>query len=358
MFSRLIGNDGIKLKLRRLASSGRIPNSMLLTGDDGVGKREFAIEIAKSIVCRAPVDGEACDACPACRRAASFTFPKEEKKEDFERVFFSEHPDVGTVVPFNRNILVAAIRHLESEANFRPYEANARIFIVDEADKMNDSSSNALLNTLEEPPATTYLFLVTSRADKLLPTIRSRCQTLRFVPITASEIENYLITEKAFTHDEARLAARLSRGSLSRALSIQMSEIRKNRDAMMRLLAAALEGRGPAAGLKIAEAMHTAKDKGIFEENLDILQSLIHDVWGLKVSGGSSHVVNSDLESELRTLSNLSGSIDLPAWLETIDMVRADLQININRKIAADALAVTMTGRAIENNKLFAGRPG
>ena len=347
MFSKLIGNEGIKLTLRRLAASGRIPNSMLLSGDEGVGKRHFAIEIAKSIVCREPAEGEACDICAPCRRAESFTFPKEEKKDDFERVFFSEHPDVGIVVPFNRNILVAAIRHLESEANFRPYEGKARIFIIDEADKMNDSAANALLKTLEEPPPTTYIFLVTSRPDKLLPTIRSRCQSLRFIPVSASEIENYLISERAFTHDEARLAARLSRGSLSRALSMQMEGIRKNRDSMMKLLTAALEGRGLAAALKVTESMNGAKDKSTFEESLDILQSLIHDVWGLRVSGGSSQVVNTDLESALLTLSQDAGNIDLPGWLDLIDSIRADLQININRKIAADALAVNMAATVI-----------
>ena len=347
MFSKLIGNDGIKLTLRRLTAAGRIPNSMLLSGDEGVGKRQFAIEIAKSIVCREPVNGEACDVCPPCRRAGSFTFAKEEKKEDFERIFFSEHPDVGTVVPYNRNILVDAIRHLESEANYRPYEAKARIFIIDEADKMNDASANALLKTLEEPPPTTYIFLVTSRPDKLLPTIRSRCQSLRFVPVSAAEIENYLITEKAFTHDEARLAARLSRGSLSRALSIQMDGIRKNRDSMMKLLTAALERRGPAAALKVTEGLNAAKDKSVFEESLDILQSLIHDVWSMRVSDGTSPVVNSDLESELQVLSRHSSNIDLPGWLDLIDSMRADLQININRKIAADALAVKMTAEVV-----------
>ena len=342
MLSRLVGNEDVKMRLRSLAATGRIPHSLILSGDEGVGKKQFALEIARSFVCAEPVDAEACGVCPSCVRVEKFIYPKADDKEDHERVIFSEHPDVGMVVPYNRNILIKAIRHLESEANFRPYEAPARIFIIDDADKMNGPSANALLKTLEEPAPTTYILLVTSRPDSLLPTIRSRCQSLRFVPLTIEEIENYLIRERAFTHDEARLAARLARGSLGRAVSIDMVDIRRRRGAMMAITAAALDGHGIAAAIGSAEGMIDAKDKAAFEENLDLLQSLIHDVWTINVSGDSSRVVNSDLQEDLTRFSAVAGRHDLPLWMSSIDELRENLNININKKLAIDALLVQM----------------
>jgi DNA polymerase-3 subunit delta' len=257
---------------------------------------------------------------------------------------FSDHPDVGSVIPYNRNILVKAVRHLESEANFRPYEANARFFIVDDAHKMNESASNALLKTLEEPPPTSHIFLVTSRVDSLLPTIRSRCQVLRFAPVETTEIETFLVEQRAYTHDEARLAARLSRGSIGRAVSINVEQFRIRREKMLRVVSTAIESRDLSVLLRIAEEMNDAKNKELFEENLDTLQSLIHDVWTISVSKDAHRIVNTDLENDLIRLAEHVATSDLPSWLTSIDTLRDNLIVNINRKVATDALFVSMAG--------------
>ncbi len=343
MFSKLVGNDHIKHTLRHLLSNERVPNSLLFAGDEGIGKRQFALDLAKAMICLAPTDGEACDVCSACRRAGVFAFPKPDDKDAHKRVIFSDHPDVGTVIAYNRNILVDAVRHLESEANFRPYEARSRFFIIDEADKMNDAASNALLKTLEEPSQTTHIFLITSRPDSLLPTIRSRCQLLRFAPVEPAAIEKYLIDDRAFSHDEGRLAARLSRGSIGRAVSLSIEKFKTRRERMVAVVENAIETRDRAALLRIAEELNDAKNKDFFEENLDILQSLIHDVWTLRVGGDGDRIVNTDLAARLTPLAEKSNKADLAAWIGTIDQMRLDLAVNINRKIAADALFMSMT---------------
>lgn len=344
MFSKLIGNDNAKRSLKRLLANGRVPNSLLFAGDEGVGKRQFALQVAKAFVCKEPTDHEACGVCAACRRADVFVFPKSDKGDDFEQVFFSEHPDVGTVIPFKRNLRVNAIRDLEREANFRPYEAAARFFIIDDAHKMNDNAANALLKTLEEPPATSYIFLITSRPDSLLPTIRSRCQMMRFAPVETDEIERFLIDDRAFTHDEARLAARLARGSVGRAVSVDVAKFKANRERMMGVLRNAVETVDRAALLRISEELNDAKNKENFEENLDILESLIHDVWTLRMSGEDSRIVNTDLANDLSRIAENAVGLDLASWLGGIETMRENFAVNINRKIAADALFVTMAG--------------
>ena len=343
MFKNLIGNDHVKQTLKRLLAKGRVPNSLLFAGEMGVGKRQFALELAKAFVCKEPAYNEACGVCAACRRADVFVFPKSDKKEDFDVVFFSEHPDVGTVIPFKRNVRIGAIRDLEKEANFRPYEAPARIFIIDDAEKMADPAANALLKTLEEPASTTHIFLITSRPDSLLPTIRSRCQTLRFAPVATDEIEQFLISDQAFSHDEARLAARLARGSIGRAVSINVSQFRDRRTRMLGVIHNVIETGDRAALLRTSEELNDAKNKDNFEENLDILESLIHDVWSLRISGDGSRLVNTDLVDTLTPLTQNAGNADIPAWLSEIETMRENFAVNINRKVATDALFVSMT---------------
>src|ERR1043166_7003906 len=194
MFSNLIGNDEAKDTLRRLLSSGRLPRSLLFTGESGIGKKLFALELAKALNCRNRQGVEACDECSSCKRISRSSFPPfGDDDEDKARMVWSEHADVAMVRPYKQIIRVGPIRELEREANFRPFEGAARIFIIEDADHMNEQSANALLKTLEEPEPTTHLILTTTNPMALPATIRSRCHAIRFAPVPASEIEALLV---------------------------------------------------------------------------------------------------------------------------------------------------------------------
>jgi len=342
MFDKLIGNNHIKEGLRRLIIHKRVPNALLFAGADGVGKKQFALELAKSFVCLNPQSGEACDVCAACQRADKFTFPKADDRDAFKRVIFSEHSDIGLIVPYNKNILVDAIRELETEANFRPFEASDRFFIVDDADKMNDAASNALLKTLEEPPAASHIFLVSSRPDALLPTIRSRCQTLRFAPIDAAEIESYLSGNTKLAREDAALLAKLSRGRLGNAQKTDLEKFRTHRAAMLKVLESILLKEDRAELLRIAEEMNDAKNKDDFEARLAILQTLIHDLWAMRSRADAKILVNIDLVDDLKKFAERADSKRLAAWLSEIETLREQFAFNLNRKIATDALFMQM----------------
>jgi DNA polymerase-3 subunit delta' len=342
MFDKFIGNNPIKEVLHRLTAQKRVPNSLLFAGVSGVGKKRFALELAKAFVCQNPKNSEACDVCSTCRRADRFAFPKSDDRDAFRKVIFSENSDIGLVIPYNKNILVDAIRELETEANFRPYEASARFFIIDDADKMNESASNALLKTLEEPAATSHIFLITSRPDALLPTIRSRCQTVRFAPIDTREIEDYLLKTKHFSPDDAALLARLSSGRLGYALETDLGKFRERRDAMRKVLESILLHENRAELLRVGEEMNDAKNKETYETSLEILQTLVHDVWVLKNNANEKILVNVDLISDLRKFAANAESKRLSAWLSEIENLRGGLAVNLNRKIATDALFMEM----------------
>lgn len=342
MFDKLIGNNAVKEVLRRLLAQRRVPNALLFAGADGVGKKQFALELAKAFVCLNPKNSEACDVCANCRRAGKFTFPKSDDRDAFKRVIFSEHPDIGLVAAYNKNILVDAIRNLETEANFRPYEAAARFFIIDDADKMNDAASNALLKTLEEPPASSHIFLISSRPDALLPTIRSRCQTLRFAPIDTKEIENYLSKDEKLAPADAALLAKLSSGKLGHARKTDLEKFRANRAAMLKVLESVLVKENRSELLRIAEEMNDTKNKDDYETRLDILQTLIHDVWTMRNNANAKILVNVDLVNDLKKFAERGDSRKLASWLSEIETLREQLAFNLNRKIATDALFMQM----------------
>ncbi|MGQ0540689.1 MAG: DNA polymerase III subunit [Blastocatellia bacterium] len=343
MFPRLFGNSSAKQLLTRFITAGRVPNAMLFAGTEGVGKKLFAIELARAFICQSPNGVEGCGECPACKRAGIFELPKSDKGEDYDRVFVSEHPDVGIVVPFKRNLRVGAIRDLEKEAYYRPFEANARFFVVDDADKMTDAASNALLKTLEEPAATSHIILISSRPDTLLPTIRSRAQIVRFSPVAANDIEAFLIDRGVHSREDARLAARLAEGSIGRASLIDLAKFRGQRQLMLRVLVNAIAEPVRAALLRTGEQMNDAKNKDDYEDTLALLEGLIRDVWLLKNGAGEPQIQNADILAELSRFAENASAPKLASWLNEIETLRENFAVNINRKIATDALFMKMS---------------
>src|SRR2546430_3418096 len=230
MFSRLIGNEEVKDALRHLLARGRLPGSLLFTGEAGIGKKLFALELAKALNCRNRVGVQACDECSSCKRIERSTFPPFGKDDDDkERIVWSEHADLAMVRPYKQIIRVTPMRELEREANFRPFEGAARVFIVEDAEYMNEQAANALLKTLEEPPATTHLILTTTNPTAMLATIRARCQVIRSAPVAAEHIEKFLIREKAISATDAVLLARTSQGSVGRACASDVDDYRERR---------------------------------------------------------------------------------------------------------------------------------
>ena len=337
MFDHLLGNQAVKDAIRRFISTGRVPNSLLLAGPDGVGKRQFALQFAKAIVCHDPVEHEGCGKCTSCLRVEVFKFPAADNRDEHEKVIFSEHADVGQVIPYGRNVLAKAIRDLEKEANFRPFEANARVFIIDEAHRMNATAANALLKTLEEPPATSHIFLVTSRPNALLPTIRSRVQTLRFGPVDESEIEHLLLTTHKYSQDDAQLVAFGSNGSVSRAVSTNIEEFRELRTLAITILRDALISRDLVAVLRLSEKVTAQRSTSEYEMFLDVLQGLIHQVWTVCIDHASARA-----GGEIKELAKSADPTKLAGLLDHIEELRASLLVNVNKKIVTDDLLVKM----------------
>jgi DNA polymerase III subunit delta' len=344
MFAELTGNERVKAALKRMLVTDRLPGALLFTGEEGIGKKLFALEVARALNCRTPKDNEGCGVCSSCTRIARLNYPQREDAEEWTQIIWTDHPDVGLVVAPKRVLRVEQMRQIEKEANFRPFEGKARVFLIDEADKLNDASANALLKVLEEPPRTSHLILITARPAMLLPTILSRCQMIRFSPLTPAEIEAHLTKNKLVENKTARLRARAAGGSIGRALSGDLVTFTSQRKAMLKVLNALVVSEDRAQLLRSAEQLNEAQYRDEFEERLDVFETLIRDAWMLSLGVEPSQLVNEDLTPELQEISKKLDSSRAADWILQIEDMREQLIVNINRKVTTDALFLVMAG--------------
>jgi DNA polymerase-3 subunit delta' len=196
--------------LRNMIARDRIPNGLLFWGPSGVGKRLTALELAKAMNCEAEGQ-DACGQCLPCKKIAH-----------------SNHPDVQVVIPVkkSRNIDVGAIEGIVEMVALKPFESDWRIFIIMDAERMRGPAQNHLLKTLEEPLGQTLFILITEFPQLLLPTIRSRCQRIRFGALRPDTVLEILCRDRELPREAAEAAASLSQGQISRAFDLVDTEKR------------------------------------------------------------------------------------------------------------------------------------
>ena len=205
--------------LRRALRSGRTHHAYLFEGPAGVGKELAARALAAQLLCeddQRAVDADACGRCPACRVFAAGNHP------DFHlihRGLHKLHPEPKIRRQKGLFLVIDVVRHcLIEPATMKPTQGRRRVFVIRDAERMNDEAQNALLKTLEEPPGTACLILVTSSADRLLPTIRSRCQRIPFGLLPTTFVARELQSRAGLDPTDARALAGLADGRLGVAL--------------------------------------------------------------------------------------------------------------------------------------------
>jgi DNA polymerase-3 subunit delta' len=333
-FSSLIGNERIKRLLQRAVAEDRIGQSLLMAGPRGVGKYQFAIALAQALNCEQVKQGVPCGSCLACLRV--------------ER---GEHADVRTILreskdpsfkkePKSQFVKIDQIRVMCEQAQFRPYEGRRRVFIIDDAEWLRHEAANSLLKTLEEPPSTSLVILVTSKPYVLLETVRSRCQMLNFAPLSASEIEEHLLMKK-MPADEARLRARLSRGSVGHALEIDLNGYRETRDKMLDLVETMGVTREIAKLLSASEYLGRKIEKDEFEVHIDVLLVLLDDLFHLKLNALEASLTNADIAERLKRVSEKITFDQINGWVERIEEIFRAMPRNVNRQLAMDAMLIT-----------------
>ncbi len=183
-FKDIIGQQQVKNHLQSAIKQNNISHAYILCGEKGSGKRTVSDAIAQTIQCENRNDGiDACEICKSCMQAKSHN-----------------HPDIKYITHEKASISVDDIREqLNNDISIKPYSSNYKIYIIPDSNKMTEQAQNALLKTIEEPPAYAVIILITDNISGLLPTIQSRCVTLNLKPLSNNEIAGYLTTHLTST---------------------------------------------------------------------------------------------------------------------------------------------------------------
>jgi len=328
-FRTIIGHAPMVTLLRQAVARGRVPQSLIFAGPEGVGKRAVAVALAQALNCPNQKDGDGCGSCSVCQRIA---------RGSFSDVTVVDRGDEATIkIEKLRDRVLQAV-------GYRPFEGRRRVFIIDPADDLTTQAQDALLKTLEEPPPSAVLVLVSARADTLLSTIQSRCRRLRFGPLSEADVAKVLAEFSGMDAKAARAAAAASGGSVTRALAGERGEFDDDRGAAFDLLSAARSGH-VGERLKAATALtqHGSKrrDREALATRLSIAGSLIRDL-GAMAAGADIELANADAEDDLRRLASAYSLDRLTQAFAAIGRAEAALDRNASPKIVADWLAISL----------------
>ena len=241
-------------QLMRSVQAGRIVHALLFVGPRGSGKRTMANLFAQAMLCRGP-EPRPCGTCPACKRYLA-----------------GSHPDVRTLRPEKKTLGVDEIRDLIDYLSLKPYEGGRHIAIIEQADKMTPPAQNALLKTLENPDGEAMFFVIADDAGGLLPTIRSRCQAVRFTDLSVEDCAGVLV-KRGIAPERAKMLAGMAQGSVGRALALNADE--GFMDLRNRVIQS-LETLGDAASVSRAAAL-LEDEKGAEGDILDIMELWARD---------------------------------------------------------------------------------
>lgn len=337
-FREIVGHRRLVTLLSRAIAQGTLPPSLLFAGQRGVGKRRTAVAVAEAINCEMPVEGpalprDACGACASCRRIGR-----------------GVHPDVLTLEPGELgSIKIEKVRDVVVRAGYRPFEGRRRVVMIDDADAMTPDAQDALLKTLEEPPPSSVLILISAMPDALLPTVLSRCQRLRFGELSAAEVAEALMRDHEYEEADARAAAVDADGSIGRALSALSTDVTEARDMAHRLLEQAVRQADPGRRIDLAREVTPStggKTSGAERERLAAclraLASLLRDIGLAGAQGDAAVLANADLTPQLRALARSYDSDRTVRAYASVDEALVALERNVSPKIVADWLVLQL----------------
>jgi DNA polymerase-3 subunit delta' len=336
-FRDIIGHRRVVSLLSGALDSNRLPPALLLAGPAGVGKRRTAMALAETANCLQPrttadLPRDACGECVACRRIGR-----------------GVHPDVIVIEPGDTGtIKIEQVRDVVDRSGYRPFEGRRRVVIVDEADALVPPAQNALLKTLEEPPAASIFVLVSSLPDALLPTVRSRCPRLRFGGLSAGDIAAVLMRDHGYGEADARAAAADADGSVGRARAAESADLADARDAARRLLEQTARVADPSRRIDLARSLSPAArgtpagERDQLAACLRALASLLRDLGILAARADAGALANADLAPQLDALSrSYDGERTMRAYV-AVDQALAALERNASPKIVADWLVLQL----------------
>ncbi len=319
-FRDIIGQERAVRALKGVVNRENIPHAFLFSGLPGVGKKTIAIDFAKAINCMQRIENDCCEKCSACVRANS-----------------RNYPDLLIIEPSEQFIGIDVVRSLEEELSFPPLEGRRRVIIIDEADKMTNEASNALLKTLEEPPEGNVIILVAPEQAMLLPTIVSRTCHLRFQPLSDDVVEKILISRQFLDSNNAALVAKISTGSVERALKYVESRLLDRRQALRKRI---LEIISAAPGRMFEIATEWARESEMLLDDIDLLKMWWRDLIIYQLGSNNNLVVDAETIEAFKGILGKSSYTGLMKTYQLFDSIYTDISRRSNKKMAVERLVI------------------
>lgn len=310
--------------IERAVESGKVPHAYLFTGIGGVGKRLVALKLAQAMQCDVPEE-RPCGNCTSCRKVS----------ED-------NHPDITVVIPDGNFIKIEQVRGLQKRLGYKPFEGKATVCIIDGADKMNISAANCLLKTLEEPPPQTHLIVLAENIRQVIPTIISRCQRLRFNPLSVSHVEEILKMQNPASEGDMRIAAAMSDGSPGKAIAFMGTFPAGEKEELL----GAIKGHGSVEkAFSLAEKM-TAKERGNrLMESLELIKFYFRDMVYAKTGMSKDSLVNMNHRD---LIEKEAGSYSMKELLKKMDVIsetETAILMNANKRLAVENMLLKIFKR-------------
>jgi DNA polymerase-3 subunit delta' len=351
MFESVIDQEPIGRMLMTAFRSGHLPHAMIFVGPEGVGKDAVALELARLVLCP---NGKGDDDCSVCHRAAKIGHPdlqfvvplprssgsssdeplgvklKASAEEDLiaQLKLKAENPYHEIQLTDARYILIDQIRALKRMVSLRSYEHGAKVYIISQAHRLTDDAQVSLLKILEEPPPNTYIILTATTDTALLPTIRSRCQQIKFPPLSVTAIEEALVERNSLSPERAMMISKMADGSYRRAVVLLNDESILQRDDVLVFLRAAYTGKSSDLH-NCAIKMTQQRSVSDIEEALKSMLSFLHDAWTLKIDESYDALAFADNRDTVLKFSKTLTQHNLEEFEELVEEAIEDIKGNV-----------------------------
>lgn len=315
-FKDVIGHQTSVRILQSALRQKRSGMSYLFHGPSGTGKSFVALQFAKSLNC--PNQEDACDNCSACRRIEKL-----------------EYPDLCWMAPEegSDSIKIEQVRQMQSAITLRPFEGRVKVFVINDCHLLTEEAAHCLLKVVEEPPRDSLIILITDDARRLLPTIVSRCQRIRFSNLKKTEVSRILERRGSLDSSSVRSLSSYSGGRIAEALRLLEGDFLSKKDAILDAF----------LGLKGGQGLgEVVKDKDQLKEALLIMAVWFRDLLLAKANAPDEYLINQDRALELKGQAKIYGQGQLFLALKNISESLEYLKQNINFKLVLDNVSVNI----------------
>ena len=323
-FKDIYGQEQIVDHLENAIASGKISHAYIINGERSSGKEFIANVFAMALQCeKGGIDP--CQECHSCKQAISKNQPD---------IIYVTHEKPNTISVDDIR------RQVKDDVDIKPYASPYKIYIIDEAEKMNVQAQNALLKTIEEPPAYVVILLLTTNADSFLPTINSRCITLDLKAVPNEKIKSYLMEHCQIPDYQAEVCTAFAQGNVGKAIKLASSEsFNEIKNSALQLIRRLKE-------IDLYEMMEAVKQISEYKleinDYFDIMMIWYRDVLLYKATADVNHLVFRDEIYDIKKSASKSSYEGIEQILEALEKAKVRLNANVNFDLVIELLLLTI----------------